>query len=221
MPIKRTPKDQRAALEITPPASKPENIIGIDPDVDRSGVAWLHPSTKELECHALPFPELLDYLQHAKKYGQDHNESLVVVVEAGWMNAKSCYHAARGKGAERIAKNVGANHQVGKEIIRMCVHWGITVIAQGPLHKVWAGKDGKITHKELTAFASISNKLRTTQDMRDACLLAWDYAGLPIVITNLRTKKDIVKAQKDFVLDFRDSINNIKMQLSLKNQDNR
>lgn len=187
MPIKRIPKDQRPALEITPPSSKPDNIIGIDPDVDRSGVAWLHPATREMECHALPFPELLDYLQYAKKSCQENNQSLVVVVEAGWLNTKSCYHAARGKGAERIAKNVGANHQAGKEIIKMCEHWGIPVIAQPPLRKTWAGPDRKITAQELYAITGMGG--RNNQEMRDACLLAWNHADLPIIISNNKTPK--------------------------------
>lgn len=186
MPIKRTPKNQRPPLEMIQPEPRPDNIIGIDPDVDRSGVVWLHPATKQLECHALPFPELLDYLQYAKKYGADHNESLVVVVEAGWLNEKSCYHTAQGKGAQRIAKNVGANHQVGKEIIKICRHWNIPVIEQAPLRKTWSGPDRKITAKELHAITGLGG--RNNQEERDACLLAWKHAGLPMIVTNLKTE---------------------------------
>lgn len=42
---------------------------------------------------------------------------------------------------------------------------------------------GKITHQELTAFVPIRNKRRTTQEMRDACLLAWYHAELPVIVT--------------------------------------
>ena len=158
--------------------SKFDNVIGIDPDKVKSGVAWLKPSTRQLELSNLSFPLLLEYLQFAKKKGEELNESLVVVVEAGWMNAKSCFHAAQGKQAEKIAKDVGANHETGRKIIEMCEHYGINVIAQAPLAKCWKGKDKKITHDELASFTGIMG--RTNQDARDAALLAWVYAGLPI-----------------------------------------
>ena len=160
--------------------SKFDNIIAIDPDKVKSGVAWLKPSTRQLELSNLSFPLLIEYLQFAKQKGEELNESLVVVVEAGWFNAKSCFHTAQGKQAEKIAKDVGANHETGRKIIEMCEHYGINVIAKAPLAKCWKGKDKKITHEELASFTGIMG--RTNQDGRDAALLAWVYAGLPIKI---------------------------------------
>lgn len=46
------------------------------------------------------------------------------------------------------------------------------------LRKGWKGKDGKITHDELASFTGLMG--RTNQDVRDAALLAWAFAGLPI-----------------------------------------
>ena len=60
----------------------------------------------------------------------------------------------------------------------MCEHYGIEVMAHAPLRKCWQGKDGKITHEELAYFTGITG--RTNQDERDAGLLAWNYAGMPI-----------------------------------------
>ena len=154
--------------------SKFDNVIGIDPDKVKSGVAWLKPSTRQLELSNLSFPLLLEYLQFAKRKSEELNESLVVVVEAGWMNA------AQGKQAEKIAKDVGANHETGRKIIEMCEHYGINVVAKAPLAKCWKGKDKKITHEELASFTGIMG--RTNQDARDAALLAWVFAGLPIKI---------------------------------------
>ena len=96
------------------------------------------------------------------------------------MNAKSCFHAAQGKQAEKIAKDVGANHETGRKIIEMCEHYGIEVMPHAPLVKCWKGKDRKITHEELASFTGIMG--RTNQDARDAGLLAWTFAGLPIRI---------------------------------------
>jgi hypothetical protein len=48
-----------------------DNIIAVDPDVESSGVTWLHPATKRMEIAALPFFELQDYLQHCKQISQE------------------------------------------------------------------------------------------------------------------------------------------------------
>lgn len=157
---------------------KYDNIIAIDPDKDKSGVAFLKPKTRQLEVTNLTFPLLLDYLQHAKKKGEETHESLIVVVEAGWMVKKSNFHDAQGHRAEKIAKDVGANHETGRKVVEMCRHYGIKVLEHAPLRKGWKGKDGKITHEELASFSGIMG--RTNQDARDAALLAWAFSGLPI-----------------------------------------
>lgn len=157
---------------------KYDNIIAIDPDKEKSGVAFLKPKTRQLEVSNLTFPMLLDYLQHAKKVQGETMESLIVVVEAGWIVKKSNFHEAQGHRAEKIAKDVGANHETGRKIIEMCKHYGIEVVQHQPLVKCWKGKDRKITHEELVSFTGLMG--RTNQDARDAALLAWTFANLPI-----------------------------------------
>ena len=163
---------------IIEPRKKHDVIIGIDPDKEKSGIGILNMSTRKLELTNMSFPVFLDNLQAWKKDEADNNRKVIVIVEAGWMNAKSCFHKAQGKSAEKIAKDVGANHETGRKIIEMCEHYGIEVIAQAPLRKCWRGKDGKITHEELAYFTGITG--RENQDARDAGLLAWNYAGMPI-----------------------------------------
>ena len=157
---------------------KYDNIIAIDPDKDKSGVAFLKSKTRLLEVTNLTFPLLLDYLQRVKGMYDNRNESLIVVVEAGWMVRKSNFHDAQGHRAEKIAKDVGANHETGRKIIEMCNHYGIEVVQHPPLVKCWKGKDRKITHEELASFTGLMG--RTNQDARDAALLAWSFANLPI-----------------------------------------
>jgi hypothetical protein len=66
----------------------------------------------------------------------------------------------------------------------MCEHWGISHDIIKPLvlrvkgRNIWRGKDGKITHEELAAFTGITG--RTNQEERDAMLIAWNYANLPL-----------------------------------------
>lgn len=158
--------------------TKYDFIIAIDPDKEKSGVAFLKTSTRQLEVTNLGFPMLLDYLQYAKQEQSKSGESLVVVVEAGWMVKKSNFHDAQGHRAEKIAKDVGANHETGRKIIEMCKHYGIEVVQHPPLIKCWKGKDRKITHEELASFTGLTG--RTNQDARDAALLAWSFANLPI-----------------------------------------
>lgn len=149
-------------------------IIGIDPDIEKSGVCYLYTPTRQVECNSLRFPALLEYLS---EFEDDCN--VVVVVEAGWKNAISNYHGGYGRVAQSIARQVGRNQQVGHCIVEMCEFWGIPVVEKAPLRKMWAGKDRKITHDELAQFIK-DLPGRTNQESRDAALLAWDYAGFPI-----------------------------------------
>lgn len=155
-----------------------DNVIAIDPDKEKSGVAFLKPQTRQLELANLAFPDLLDYLQSCRTKQLESGESLIVVVEAGWMVNKSNYHEAQGHRAEKIAKDVGANHETGRKILEMCNHYGIESVGHYPLRKCWKGKDRKITHEELASFTGITG--RTNQETRDAALLAWCFADLPI-----------------------------------------
>lgn len=155
-----------------------DNIIAIDPDVSRSGVAFLKPATGLLEVSNLTFPQVIDYLQQANR---DKGEgTLIVLVEASWL-IHGNWHLSSWERRQRAASkgyDVGRNHETGKKIAEMCRHLGIEVLEHAPLRKCWRGKDGKITHEELVSFTGI--KGRTNQDARDAALLAWVFSGLPI-----------------------------------------
>ena len=165
-------------------------VIGIDPDVDESGVAFLIVESRILEVYRLTFAYLLDYLQEIGDVLMREGKNFVVVVEAGWLN-KAHWHVGKGGSAARtaaIGNHTGRNHEVGRKIVEMCRHYGIEVVEQPPLRKMWKGRDGKITHEELQIFTGITGK--TNQETRDAALIAWEYAGLPIkIITNYKLKK--------------------------------
>ena len=157
-------------------------VIGIDPDVDKSGVAFLETDLWMLETTCLTFADLLDYLRTERDKAKENGKFLVVVVEAGWLN-KAHWHIGKGGSAVRaaaIGNHTGRNHEVGRKIVEMCRHYGIEVVEQPPLRKMWKGRDGKITNEELQHLAIITDK--TNQEARDAALIAWEYAGLPIRI---------------------------------------
>lgn len=166
--------------------TKHHNIIGIDPDVEKSGIAYLQVATRKLEASTLTFPELLDYLQFVKKTSIEKNETVVVVVEASWLISHH-WQTKRGDNQRVTARkgnSAGRNHEVGRKIVEMCEHYGLEVIEQRPLRKCWKGRDGKITADELNYILINGGSLpikRSNQEMRDAVLLAWNYAGLPII----------------------------------------
>lgn len=160
--------------------TKYDNIIAIDPDVTRSGIAFLKTATKQLEVSNLAFPDLVDYLAFARDKRDKSGESLIALVEASWL-INGNWHLSSWERKQRAASkgyDVGRNHETGRKIVEMCRHLGIEVLEHYPLRKCWKGKDGKITHEELASFTRLSG--RTNQDARDAALLAWVFAGFPV-----------------------------------------
>ena len=154
-------------------------IIAIDPDVKASGVAVLDIPKLSVEARAMPFPELMEMLRDVSLWSVPCR----VIVEGGWLVSKSNYHYARGKGGERIAKNVGANHETGRKIVEMLAYWGIEHEVIHPLKKCWKGRDGKITLAELNSLLrgmGIKEMGRCNQDVRDAVLIALTCSGLPM-----------------------------------------
>lgn len=154
-------------------------VIGIDPDIDKSGVAYLNVNNRTLEVSTLSFAQVVEYFNHVveqKKAGQ----SVIVVVEASWM-MKSNWHLKFGSRKEYAAATgykVGQNHQTGKLLCEMARAIGLEVLEHAPLRKCWKGKDGKITADELQQITGLIG--RTNQESRDAALLAWCYANLPM-----------------------------------------
>lgn len=158
-------------------------IIGIDCDVDKSGVAFLETSTKRLEVTTLSFPLLIDYLRQEKGKADKLGYSIIVIVEAGWL-ISSNWHLNNGDNKQLAAAKgnaTGRNHEVGRKIVECVKHYGLEVIEQRPLRKGWKGRDGKITHEELCYFTGILDR-KTNQEERDAALIVWNYANFPIRI---------------------------------------
>jgi len=113
--------------------------VGIDPDVHKSGLAVWKPNEKELDTYAVSFWELIDKLKY---YHNAYDDELVVILEAGWLNKKSNYHYAQNRNvSERIAKNVGANHQVGKLIEEYLRRNGIAYRLYKPKNKKWSKQE--------------------------------------------------------------------------------
>lgn len=66
---------------------KEQIIIGIDPDVDRNGIAMLDMSTHSLQVQMLAFPNLLDFIKEKyRQFAEIDKWDFKVIIEAGWMN---------------------------------------------------------------------------------------------------------------------------------------
>lgn len=133
-------------------------IIGIDPDIDKSGVASNNGKDKELLN--LTYFELFEYL----KEKQGIYEHILVLVEAGWLNKSNWHKDEKGSAAlnAKIGKHTGENHQVGKKIVEMLQYLKIKY------------KEIRPTSTKLNAkvFGMITGiKTRTNQEMRDAYML--------------------------------------------------
>lgn len=129
-------------------------IIGIDPDLEKSGVAIL---SQSLELKNLTFAETVNLFR------SQQDQIKKVVIEAGWLNKKSNFRYGHSKNAgERIAKNVGENHATGKLLAEMAKECGLAVVLVRPTRtKLNAEQFNRITGWQG----------RTNQEQRDAALL--------------------------------------------------
>lgn len=134
-------------------------IIGIDPDLEKSGVAIKWPDA--LSLNNLTFVELKDLLEREQPVIKK------VVVEAGWLNQKANFHYQpnqKKEVGENIAKKVGENHATGKLIVQLIESMGIPVQQLKPTRSKLNAKD----FNRITGWDKKSN-----QEQRDAAMLVW------------------------------------------------
>jgi len=144
-------------------------LIGIDPDVTKSGVAVKNSLGYSL--HTLSFFQLFDFLSK-------HREKIALVrIEAAWLIKHNWNKKVTGTAAinANIGNAAGRNHETGRKIVEMCQHLSIPFQEVKPLKKIWKAKDGKISHEELARMISIPT--RTNQEQRDAALMIVGYGN--------------------------------------------
>lgn len=172
-------------------------IIGIDPDIDRSGVAVLRTEARSMRVDKLRFPDMLDFVAREAREAAAEGKSVAVWVEAGWLNPSN-WHTRPGMSANynaSIGQAVGRNQAVGMLAIQMLQHMGIPASPIKPLPKVmrvgrstiqmWSGRYGKATATDLAqllqAHGISATPARMNQDQRDAALIALRGAGIHVV----------------------------------------
>ena len=164
-------------------------VIGIDPDVEKSGCCVIYPN-KEMKLYTLSFPLLLEKILNIFSLNE-----VIVIVEAGWLNSKSDFSLNEGKVkyingekyvkyldaliASKKAKDTGSNHAVGRLLIDMLQYHKVEVKEMKPLSKSrWSGN--KCSREELNnvlernGYATFK---QNNQEQRDATLIALSYLG--------------------------------------------
>lgn len=138
--------------------------IGIDPDVEKSGVSvW---KDGVLELYNLKFFELYSKLHFWIVGANVMNRPIKVRIEAGWLNKKTNWHDEK-KGirvASKIGSYVGANHEVGRKIAEMCEYFKVD-------YELCVPKSSKVdaaTFKKITKYEG-----RTNPEQRDAGILVY------------------------------------------------
>lgn len=143
-------------------------LIGIDPDVDKSGVAYIG-----IDCvlilDNLTFFKLYDFLSYVKNLSEKGKiiaTPLKVYIEAGWLN-KTNWHTSSKMNIATVAQigaRTGANHETGRKIAEMCEYLKINYELVRPTQS----KVDAVYFKQLTKYQG-----RTNQEQRDAAMLIW------------------------------------------------
>lgn len=135
-------------------------FIGIDPDVEKNGVAIWYPKTKQLELNNLKFFDVFELIKAMKI----RNE-IIVTIDAGWLNKSNFHVIGTNKNVNgKIGERVGANHETGRKIAEMCDYLGVAY----ELHRPTRSKVNKEVFKQITGY-----KGRTNQETRDAGMLVY------------------------------------------------
>lgn len=130
--------------------------IGIDPDVDKSGVAIK--TSNKVVLSNLKFFDLLDKLVELA-----NGNNLIIVIECGYLN-KGNWHKTAGSNSvnAQIGQRTGANHETAKKIVEMCGYLGLTCEQVKPTRS----KVNAEFFKQITKITQ-----RTNQEQRDAYML--------------------------------------------------
>lgn len=135
-------------------------LIGIDPDVEKSGFARIQGD--QLKLDNLSFFDLFEEL----KFYKEREIKPTVYIECGFMN-KSNFHKKAGMSAAlnaKIGERTGANFETAKKIVEMCEYLKLPYVKIQP-------KASKITNDYFKKITGINT--RTNQEQRDAMMLIW------------------------------------------------
>lgn len=178
-------------------------IIAIDPDVDKNGVAIYRMEIDGFsEITTMSFPMLIEHLRLEGSFIRPNREpTTLVVVEAGYL-IDTNWHTKRGgtnRHSARIGRDQGRNNEVARKIVEMARYYKLPTIEARPLRKYGTGENRKATHadvcKRSKSFAKIKGT-RSNQEERDAALIAIEYASRKGLEIRLEIEAQTPKAKR-------------------------
>lgn len=166
-----------------------EYFVGIDPDTEKSGVVAVAKASGRITyAKALDTASTMEYLRGvAEAQGENKDQVLVIIEDSdtstNWHVKKLLTNGEplmeKLYTAAAIGRSSGMAHATLRHIKEYAEGVGLRVQMQKPLRKCWKGKDRKITQEEAQQFM-VGLPTRCNQEVRDAALLAWIVAGLPV-----------------------------------------
>lgn len=145
--------------------NKPKYIIGIDPDVLKCGFSVYDTELKQLtDVRSVPLFALLEQIDVTVSNG-----NYLIRLEAGWLSKKSNWHGGRDKVAQKIASQVGRNHEVGRQIEKYIIQqkYNYELLKPNGYSKIF--KDAEY-FKQVTGWSK-----QTNEDSRASCAMVWGY----------------------------------------------
>jgi hypothetical protein len=141
--------------------SKIEYYIGIDPDVQASGLGvW---DTKAKKLIQLTCEDLTDLCATLLSWHQSY--VVKVRLEAGWLATGLNWHY----GGKRSGNDVGRNHEIGRQIEKYCIKYNIPYELVKPLgYSSW-------NHRRFCQYTGWPTDVRTNPDKRVAGLLVYGF----------------------------------------------
>ena len=177
---------------------KPRYIVAIDPDISKSGFCIVDSKCRTLDtAYAASFMNVVEkfmLISQNRVPPFDKDDTIVVIEDSDNTNNWHLPAGCSPRAAAAIGHTTGLGHGAQRLIMEAAEYFGLKVVLQAPLKKNWLGRDGKITQEEIRQFVPDFPQ-KSNQEVRDAVLLAWCYANLPIHIpASFYTQR----ARKDF-----------------------
>jgi hypothetical protein len=148
--------------------SKVRILIGIDPDTEKSGFAFIDKENQgKIDLKNLTFFELFSVLTEIKNNYQPVYFDVQIYVECGFLNQGNRHKVLGGSLSlnSKIGERIGANHEVAKKICEMCDFLELNYHKVKPTRSKIKDKD---VFKKITGYDK-----RTNQEQRDALMLIW------------------------------------------------
>jgi hypothetical protein len=148
--------------------SKVKILIGIDPDTEKSGFAFIDKSDLNvIQLKNLTFFELFSVLSEIKNTYQPICFDIQIYIECGFLNQGNRHKVLGGSLSlnSKIGERIGANHEVAKKICEMSDFLELKYFKIKPTRSKI--KDNNV-FKKITGYDK-----RTNQEQRDALMLIW------------------------------------------------